>query len=231
MVTSPWPSSRLISPPILSSIARCSGVGEQGHEPAVVERVLTTARGRRPPAPSASTKRFGSGSTDPSVCSTSAEEVLAHPRHAGELGAVGHLVEREPQPELARREGEALLEGEHVRADVVDEVLVVGARPRRPAGRTGRAPGPTSSRASCRPRRRRPSTRTAVRQPLGQPLLEPIGDRTQQALERGDVGLHPSGAVGDPRPGRAGERPQPGASATSSSACAVSSAKSGCSEA
>ena len=54
------------------------------------------------------------------------EEVLAHPRNAGELGPVGDLVERKPEPELARREAEPLLQREHVGAHVVDDVLVVG---------------------------------------------------------------------------------------------------------
>jgi hypothetical protein len=40
---------------------------------------------------------------------------------------VRDLVERQPQPELLGREPEALLERQHVRAHVVDDVLVLGA--------------------------------------------------------------------------------------------------------
>ena len=53
-------------------------------------------------------------------------EVVAQPGHGGELAAVGHLVEGQPEAELAGREAVALLEGHHVGAHVVDEVLVLG---------------------------------------------------------------------------------------------------------
>ena len=48
-------------------LVRC---GEQGGEPAVVERAARPAAGRRRPSPSASRNRFGSGSTESSVCWT-----------------------------------------------------------------------------------------------------------------------------------------------------------------
>ena len=79
--------------------------------------------------------------------------MLAQPRDAGELRPVGDLVQRQPEPELLGREREALLEGEHVRAR--RSTRGPGRRatpppgPRRRAGRTGRAPGSTSSRAAC----------------------------------------------------------------------------------
>ena len=41
-------------------------------------------------------------------------------------------------------------------------------------------------------------------------LVEPVGERPQQPLERRDVGPDPPGAVGDPGPGGAGERAQAG---------------------
>ena len=37
-----------------------------------------------------------------------------------------------------------------------------------------------------------------------------FGERAQQPLERGDVGAHPAGAVGDPGPGGTGQRAQAG---------------------
>ena len=78
------------------------------------------------------------------------EEVAAHPRHARELRAVRHLVDRDPQPEVARPEREALLQREDVRPDVVHGVARVACRER--AGRTGRARAATGSR-SARPSR------------------------------------------------------------------------------
>ena len=50
--------------------------------------------------------------------------MLPHPRHAGELGPVGDLMEGQPEAELAGWEGKALLEGQHVGTDVVHDVLV-----------------------------------------------------------------------------------------------------------
>ena len=134
------------------------GAGQQRGEAAVVERLATVAQvvehlRERVEEP----LRVGVDGVERLL--DEAEVVLAEPRHAGELRPVGDLVQRQPQPELLRREGEPLLEGEHVRADVVHEVLVVGRRlgrdPRPRAGRTDRAPASTSSRAACRPRRRR----------------------------------------------------------------------------
>ena len=93
---------------------------------AVVERVLALAELVEQPADGVEQLlRVGVDRVD--GLAHQAEEVLAHPRDAGELGPVGDLVQRQPEPELPRREGEALLEGEDVRADVVHDVLVVGA--------------------------------------------------------------------------------------------------------
>jgi hypothetical protein len=128
------------------------------------------------------------------------EEVLAHPRDAGELRPVGDLVERQPVAELARREGELLLEPEDVRAHVVHDVLVLGVlvlddqqvvlteHPRRhPAEDHAHLGG--SDAAGHRGE--------GVR---GEVLLEAVRDGSQQALERRDVGADPSLAIGDARP-------------------------------
>jgi hypothetical protein len=195
MVTSPWPS--------------LLGRREQRDEAAVVEGVLTTARARRRLLQGVD-EALGVGVDRSERLLDEREEVLAHPPHAGELGAVGHLMEREPQTELTRWECKALLEREHVRADVVDEVLVSGAvldhqkvvLPEH----SGRHP--SEQRADLDAGDLRRERRRAT---LGQPLLEPIGDRTKQSLERGDVRLHPSGAIGDPRSRRTRIRPEPGA--------------------
>ena len=58
------------------------------------------------------------------------QEIGPHP-HARELHAVGDFVQGQPQAELPGREGEALLQRQDVRADVVDDVLILGdAHPR-----------------------------------------------------------------------------------------------------
>ena len=119
---------------------------------------------------------------------TSVEEVRPQPRHAGELRPVRHLVQRDPEPEVARPERVALLEAEHVRADVVDARRRWRRRRRRArAGRTGRARAARRSRAASRARCRRPGDRRrerVVRHALG----EPVAERLEQAAHRRDVG-------------------------------------------
>ena len=83
----------------------------------------------------------------------------AHPRHAGELRAVRHFVDRDPQAEVARPEREALLQREDVRPDVVHGVAARPCRER--AGRTGRALAATGSRAARPSRWRRRAGRSA----------------------------------------------------------------------
>ncbi len=56
-----------------------------------------------------------------------ADEVAPEPGHGGELQPVRHLVQRQPEPELARGEAVLRLDGDDVGADVGDEVLLVGA--------------------------------------------------------------------------------------------------------
>ena len=97
----------------------------QGHDTAIGERIATRAEGVGGPAERiGESLRVGIDRIEHLLDET--EEMRTHPRNAGELGPVGHLVQREPQPELARREGVQLLERQDVRADVVDDVLVVG---------------------------------------------------------------------------------------------------------
>ena len=80
----------------------------------------------------------GSGSIDDERALDQRQVVGLHPGHAGELRPVGDLVDRDPEPEVAGPEREALLQREDVAADVVDGV---GRRRRRRAraGRTDRA--------------------------------------------------------------------------------------------
>ena len=224
---------------------------EQAHQPAdlVEHRALLgrwraaptsppSSSGLRPPRTSstdaaAAPRRSasGSGSTASSVCSTSARK-CPHPRHAGELGPVGDLVQREPQPELAGREGEALLEREDVGPDVVDEVLVVGVLVLDDEQVVlAEHPASTSSRAARRARRRPRCGRAARARRCADAFAEPVGERAQQALERRDVGPDPAGPVDDPGPGRAGQRAQTGRVGRQLLGLAVSSAKSGASEA
>ncbi len=139
-----------------------------------------------------------------------AQEVGPQPGHAGELGPVGDLVQGQPQPELTGREGELLLEGEHVGTDVVHEVLVERGLvlddeqvvlAQHPGGH------PAQHHAHLGPG----DLLGHRRQGVGvEALAELVDQRAQQALERGHVGPHPPRSVGDPGPGRAGQRHQPG---------------------
>ena len=196
-------------PPTLSSTARCCGLANSVARPpsasasAALAQLLDDAARRR--------RAAAAGRVDGvERLAHEVEVVLAQPGHAGELGPVGDLVEGQPQPELARREGEALLEGEHVGPDVVHDVLVVRGSS---SSSTSRSYWP-STRPAIHPSRTptsSPATRLATapvdRAGAG---VELVGERPEQPLERADVGVDPAGAVGDPGPGRTGQRAQPG---------------------
>ena len=123
------------------------------------------------------------------------EVVRLHPRHAGELGPVGDLVDRDPQTEVARAEREALLQREDVAPDVIDRVgrrVVVeheqvvlaehalGEVPEQHAGL-----GPRHATADgCDPTARHP-------------FADARGQWGEQAAHRRDVRLHPRRAVDD----------------------------------
>ena len=212
MVTSPWPSSRLISPPIWSSTSRWAGLASSATSP-------PSSSGLRPWRRSSSTRverveeplRIGVDRLERLL--DEPEVVLAQPRHAGELRPVGDLVEREPEPELLGREARS---ASRARARS-------GRRSTRGPGRRCAAAGSSTTSRSYWPSTRvdiQPSSMPdlgageAAGDPRGQALAhalaELVGERTQQPLEAVDVGVHPAGAVGDAGPGRAGEAPQPG---------------------
>ena len=125
------------------------------------------------------------------------QEVRLQPRHGRELRAVRHLVDRDPQAEVARPERVPLLEGEDVGADVVDGV--VGRRARRGrrgrAGRTGRAHAAAMHPSST------PISVPATRRPMGASGLRAtrsptrVGERGEHAAHRRDVGVAPIRAV------------------------------------
>ena len=232
MVTSPWPSSRLISAWIRCRPSSCSGVATRpsaplsrsGFRPARISSVIRRRASAQP-------GRVGLERADALLHQR--HEVVAHPRDGRELAAVGDLVEGQPQPELPGLEAVRLLEGHHVGTHEVDEVLVLdgllgeqqvvlaehpGGQPAedqphlgaggRPAGRGQRAGQPGRARRFGR----------------GQPgRVEPVEVGAEQPLEAGDVGVHPAGPVGHPGPGRARRRsaarwtrppaPRPGRSA------------------
>ena len=100
-----------------------------------------------------------------------AEEVAAHPRHGGELRAVGHLVQADPQPEVARYDLELALHLDDVRRDEQQLARVGGEHlelAEHPAGQVGEhraglyagEPGP-DHRRSARPARDRPVSGSA----------------------------------------------------------------------
>ena len=207
------------------------GRGEQGGQAAVVERVAAGRGGVGDPAQRRAASRFGSGSTQPRRLLDEAEEVRPQPRHAGELRPVGDLVEGQPQPELPGREGEALLEGEDVGADVVHEVLVVGVLVLDDeqvvlAEHPGRHPAEQradlgAGDACGRPARCGPTARRS-------PSLS-VSGRSSRWNDATLARTQPARSVTRARAGPASER-RPVSAATSSSASAVSSAKSGSSE-
>ena len=112
-------------PEIFDSASRCSGVASMPTMPA-------SASGLRPARTSVATrlsisaKPDGSPESGPSSSVDQADEVVAQPRDGGELQAVGHLVQGEPEPELARGEAVVLLDGHDVRPHVGHQVLVLG---------------------------------------------------------------------------------------------------------
>ena len=107
------------------------GRREQADETALVERVATGAhlvdRARH-----RAQHRARIGVDELERLAHEPEEVLAHPRNAGELRPVRHLVDRDPQAEVGGAEREALLERQDVGADVVDRVAA-GSRRRTPS--------------------------------------------------------------------------------------------------
>ena len=152
--------------------------------------------------------RIGFGSAHQLLDQT--EEVRPEPGHAGELGAVGDLVQRHPQSELAR----AGSRGASRARGCWDPRSRRGPGrrdppPRGPAGRTGRAPGSTSSRAArpAPPRRSCPTVRP--QDPIAASSSR-TQHRTQQALVRRQVGAHPVVAVHDPGSGLTGRRGEAG---------------------
>ncbi len=177
------------------------GRREQRDDPAVVERVATLAQlvGRAQERAHQLT-RVGVDAAESAL--DEPEEVVAHPRHTEELRAVGHLVDRDPEPEVARAEREALLERQDVGAHV--------SRPRRPHRRavtrrrssgTSRSYWP-STRWENQPRSTPSSVALTVR-PIGASglasilLAELVGERPEEPAHRRDVRLHPPAAVED----------------------------------
>ena len=98
----PWPSSSDIS--ACTSVQRAALLVGWRRAPTrpPSSSGLRPARTRRRRGRSPRTSCRGSGSIDADELCDQREEVLAHPRHAGELGAVRDLVDRDPQPEVAR---------------------------------------------------------------------------------------------------------------------------------
>ena len=178
------------------------GPGQQGDQASLVEGAAAGPELLDGP-PEGHQEQLGVGVERAQAVVDQRQEVGPQPGHAGELGPVGDLVEGQPQAELPGREGVALLEGQDVGADVVDDVLVVGVlvlddehvvlaqHPGRHPPEEGADLGPGDVAADGRH--------------LGRvdPLAEAVGEGTEQALERGQVGLDPPRPVGDPHPGRA----------------------------
>ena len=217
----PWPSSSDISACTLAERAALLVAGEQRDEAAVVERVAAAAQlvGRarerlhEPP-------RIG---VDRRQRALDQREVVGlHPRHAGELRPVRDLVDRDPEPEVARPEREALLQREDVAADVVDgvgrgvvvvehEQVVLAehalrevaraarrSRCRRPAGRSGA----TRLRAMRSPTR---AVSGSSRRRIDATLARHPRRRGRRPAARAGPGATQPGVVGDERLGLGGD--------------------------
>ena len=124
------------------------------------------------------------------------EEVLAHPWHTGELRPVRHLVDRDPQAEVARPERESLLEPEDVGADVIDGVAarIVGNQQVVLAENALREV--TEQQAEFA---RRHVTADGSERVTRKPLGEPLHQRREQPSHRRDVRVDPVSPVEDPR--------------------------------
>ena len=170
------------------------GRGQQRDDPAFVERVAAAAQLVGGPRHRGhDLARIGVDAPEDAV--DESEEVLAHPRDTEELGAVRHLVDRDPQPEVARPEREALLEREHVGADVVDGVtfgLTVARRVAFGHQHVVLAEDALREPAEQQPELRRAHGPTDRRERAGShALAHAVRERTEQAAHRPDVRLHP----------------------------------------
>ena len=211
IVTSPWPSSRLIIPEILDSARRCSGVASIPTTPA-------SRAGLRPLRSSVATRaqHLGEAGRVPRQraehLGDQADEVVPQPGDGGELQPVGHLVQRQPEPELARCEAVLLLDGDDVGPHVGHQVLVLGRlvvdqqvvlaqHPRRHVGQHQPELGPGHGAAD--------HERGAAE--LGTPLRLELQQRgPDEPLNGAHVGRGPPRPVGDLGPGRPVRRAQAG---------------------
>ena len=144
ITTSAWPSSSDIIPVTRSRISRCAGVLNMSTMLPPL-RPLLIALGD-PLEPAVEQRARLDGLADRLDLG---EEVVAHPRHRGELHPVRLLVEAHPEPEVGGIDAELALD-----VDDVGRHQEQPARRARRTGRTGRAPCWRGSRAARRPRRR-----------------------------------------------------------------------------
>ena len=122
------------------------------------------------------------------VCEVATDQPLqvrAEPRGRAELHAVGHLVDRDPQAEVAPGQLEPPLDLDQVGADEVQEPVVVG-RQERVVLAEHLARDVAEQRADLRPERLAAQIRP--RSTLGE---NPLGQRFEQALEASGVRVHP----------------------------------------
>ena len=180
--------------------------GEQAHQAAGGQRILAVAARLQQPA-GRGRELLGIGIHRVDRRLDQAEEMGSHPVDSGELRPVGHLMESQPQPKLAGVERVPVLQRQNIGSHVVDDVLVLGplilddqqvVLAENPSGHPAQHHSQLGPREPAGHRRE---------QPVG-PRAELGGQRSQQPLERGQVGIDPAGAVGDSTPSRARERPQ-----------------------
>ena len=183
--------------------------GEQPDETTLGEWVTTFPEIGRGAA-QALEDRLHIGDTDGRAALDEPQEVLAHPGHPGELHPVRHLVEGDPEPELARREPVVALQRDDVRPDVVDEspgLVPVERHEVVLAEDLGRHPGEQHPKFDAR---RHPRRRREDRPTTGAPLAEGASRRREEPAQRSDVRLDPTGPVDNEPPGPTGGRVQPG---------------------
>ena len=144
----------------------------------------------------ASRMRFASSLGRREVSLDEAGDVIAEPRDGDELGAVRHLVERDPEPEIFGLEPPSPLRRDDVRAD---EVHLAGA-----AGREQQVVLAEDLLREIAEQQARPGSPIALRpsRPPARHPAEPLRERVEQRAESVDVGVDPAGPVDDD--GRAG---------------------------
>ena len=202
IVTSPWPSSRAIIPPISFSVARCSGEATRASIPPSSSRRRASARSCMS-ARAAPASWRASGSATVSARSTRPLKCAAIHGTPVNWARWVSSCKRTQRRNWSRRELEAPLQPDEVGPDQVDDVA---------ARLVAQQEVVLAEHAAAHPPEQRPELDRG--HPAGHlaghaaaaahPVLPAGEQRAQQASERGDVGRHPGRPVDHLHVGRTG---------------------------